>query len=60
MNTLKIGDKIPAFECLDNTGNVVNSDDLIGKKLIVFLFDFISINPAQRFSWFGFFGFLSF
>ena len=38
MNTLKIGDKIPAFECLDNTGNVVNSDDLTGKKLIVFFY----------------------
>ena len=38
MNTLKIGDKIPAFECLDNTGNVVNSDDLMGKKLIVFFY----------------------
>ncbi len=38
MNTLKIGDKIPAFECLDNTGNVINSDDLMGKKLIVFFY----------------------
>tara|TARA_B000000557_G_scaffold45194_1_gene33880 strand:- start:656 stop:1111 length:456 start_codon:yes stop_codon:yes gene_type:complete len=38
MNTLKIGDKIPAFECLDNTGNIINSDDLMGKKLIVFFY----------------------
>ena len=38
MNTLKIGDKIPAFECLDNTGKVINSDDLKGKKLIVFFY----------------------
>ena len=38
MNTLKIGDKIPAFECLDNTGNVINSEDLKGKKLIVFFY----------------------
>ena len=38
MNTLKIGDKIPAFECLDNTGNTVNSDDFKGKKLIVFFY----------------------
>ena len=38
MNTLKIGDTIPLFECLDNTGNVVNSDDLKGKKLIVFFY----------------------
>ena len=33
MNTLKIGDKIPAFECYDNTGNIINSDELMGKKL---------------------------
>ena len=38
MNTLKIGDEIPAFECLDNTGNVINSEDLKGKKLIVFFY----------------------
>jgi len=38
MNTLKIGDKIPVFECLDNTGNIINSDDLMGKKLIVFFY----------------------
>ena len=38
MNTLKIGDKIPAFECLDNTGNTVNSDDFKSKKLIVFFY----------------------
>ena len=38
MNTLKIGDKIPVFECLDYTGNVVNSNDLMGKKLIVFFY----------------------
>ena len=38
MNTLKIGDTIPVFECLDNRGNVVNSDDLKGKKLIVFFY----------------------
>ena len=38
MNTLKIGDKIPAFECLDNTGNIIKSDDLMGKKLIVFFY----------------------
>ena len=38
MNTLKIGDKIPAFECLDNAGNVVKSNELKGKKLIVFFY----------------------
>ena len=38
MNTLKIGDKIPAFECLDNKGNIVKSDDFKRKKLIVFFY----------------------
>ena len=37
MNTLKIGDKIPEFDCLDNNGNNVSSGDFAGKKLIVFL-----------------------
>ena len=36
MNTLKIGDKIPAFECLDNTGNIINSDDSHGEKINCF------------------------
>jgi len=38
MNTLKIGDKIPNFECPDNEGNIVNSNDFNGKKLIVFFY----------------------
>ncbi len=38
MNTLKIGDKIPEFECPDNKGNIVNSNDFAGKKLIVFFY----------------------
>ena len=38
MNTLKIGDKIPNFECPDNEGNIVNSNDFSGKKLIVFFY----------------------
>jgi len=38
MNTLKIGDKIPEFDCLDNKGNNVSSSDFAGKKLIVFFY----------------------
>jgi len=38
MNTLKIGDKIPNFECPDNEGNIVNSNDFSGKKLIIFFY----------------------
>ena len=38
MNTLKIGDKIPNFECPDNEGNIVNSNDFNRKKLIVFFY----------------------
>lgn len=38
MNTLKIGDKIPNFECPDNEGNIVKSNDFNGKKLIVFFY----------------------
>ena len=38
MNTLKIGDKIPEFDCLDSKGNNVSSSDFAGKKLIVFFY----------------------
>ena len=38
MNTLKIGDKIPEFDCLDNNGNNVSSGDFAGEKLIVFFY----------------------
>ena len=38
MNTLKVGDKIPRFECSDNEGNIINSNDFNGKKLIVFFY----------------------
>ena len=38
MNTLKIGDKIPEFDCLDNNGKNVSSGDFAGKKLIVFFY----------------------
>tara|TARA_B100001175_G_scaffold285100_1_gene265955 strand:+ start:292 stop:747 length:456 start_codon:yes stop_codon:yes gene_type:complete len=38
MNTLKIGDNIPEFDCLDSKGNNVSSSDFAGKKLIVFFY----------------------
>ena len=37
MNTLKIGDKVPAFTAKDQDGNTISLDDYKGKKLIVFL-----------------------
>ena len=33
---LKIGDKMPEFEVVDQDGNVVSSKDFIGKKTIVY------------------------
>ena len=38
MKTLKIGDKIPKFECLDENEKTFKSIDLIGKKLIIFFY----------------------
>ena len=38
MNTLKVGDKIPKFECLDDKGNTVKSENLKGNKLVVFFY----------------------
>lgn len=35
---LKIGDKMPAFEVVDQDGNVVSSKDFIGKKTIVYFY----------------------
>ena len=35
---LKIGDKMPHFEVLDQNGNVVKSESLIGKKTIVYFY----------------------
>ena len=39
-NMLQIGDKMPAFEVLDQDGNTVTSQDLIktGKKTIVYFY----------------------
>ena len=38
MNTLKVGDKAPNFEALDEQGNTVKLSDFKGKKLVVFFY----------------------
>jgi thioredoxin-dependent peroxiredoxin len=38
MTTLKIGDKAPQFEALDNLGNTVTLSDYSGKKLVLFFY----------------------
>lgn len=38
MNTLKVGDKAPNFEALDEQGNTVKLSDYKGKKLVVFFY----------------------
>ncbi|MEI6864789.1 thioredoxin-dependent thiol peroxidase [Flavicella sp.] len=38
MTTLKIGDKAPEFEALDNFGNAVKLSDYLGKKLVLFFY----------------------
>jgi peroxiredoxin Q/BCP len=35
---LKIGDKMPDFEVVDQDGNAVSSKDLIGKKTIIYFY----------------------
>ena len=35
---LKIGDKMPQFSVADQNGNTVNSQDLIGKKTIIYFY----------------------
>lgn len=35
---LKIGDKMPDFEVVDQNGNQVSSKDLIGKKTVVYFY----------------------
>ena len=34
MNTLKVGDKIPTFECLDDKENLIKSENFRGSFLI--------------------------
>ena len=36
MNTLKVGDKVPNFESVDQDGNLIRLGDYKGKKLVVF------------------------
>jgi peroxiredoxin Q/BCP len=38
MNTLKEGDKVPAFSAKDQDGNTIELSDYKGKKLIVFFY----------------------
>ncbi|MGF1560233.1 MAG: thioredoxin-dependent thiol peroxidase [Flavobacteriaceae bacterium] len=38
METLKIGDKVPAFSASDQDGNTINLSAYIGRKLIVFFY----------------------
>ncbi len=38
MTTLKVGDKAPNFEALDNKGNTIKLADFIGKKLVLFFY----------------------
>lgn len=35
---LKIGDKMPHFEVVDQDGNIVTSNDLIGRKTIIYFY----------------------
>ena len=37
MNTLKKGDSLPNFECLNDKGNLVKSNDYKGKKIVFIL-----------------------
>ena len=38
MTTLKIGDKAPSFEALDQDGNTIKLKDYKGKKLVLFFY----------------------
>lgn len=38
METLKVGDKVPSFKSKDQDGNIITSDNYIGKKWVVFFY----------------------
>lgn len=38
MNVLKVGDKVPEFNVLDDQGNEISLSDYEGKKLVVFFY----------------------
>ena len=38
MTTLKVGDKAPSFEALDEQGNTIKLSDYTGKKLVLFFY----------------------
>ena len=38
MKTLKVGDKLPNFECINENEEIINSNNFIGKKLIIFFY----------------------
>ena len=38
MGLLKVGDKLPVFECLDDKGNSVKTEDLLSKKCVIFFY----------------------
>lgn len=38
MTHLKVGDKAPEFEALDQSGNTIKSSDYNGKKLVLFFY----------------------
>ena len=38
VNTLKVGDKAPVFESIDDQGKTFKSTDVVGKKVVVLFF----------------------
>ena len=38
MKVLNVGDKIPQFECYDDSGNLFTEKNLLGKKTIIFFY----------------------
>ena len=38
MALLKVGDRLPDFECLDQHGVLIHSSDFIGKKCVIFFY----------------------